>query len=198
MGAESDERELNDMWQLDVSGAPGTESWSRVRYAEEGAPPPEPRSFHRMTAVGADLFVFGGCGAGGRFADLHKFDTATRAWTPLGTSPVLAGRGGANLIALRRAADDASSSDAAKLAVIAGFAGKETNDGHAFCGRWADAPMDGLSELRPRSVCVAAAVPSKGVALVFGGEVDPSERGHEGALLIWIGCLFLIFARPAN
>lgn len=73
-----------------------------------------------MVAVGTDLFVFGGCGdASGRLADLHKFDTKTRTWTALGTSNVLRGRGGANMITLKDGA----------LAVVAGFVGEETNDG---------------------------------------------------------------------
>ena len=38
-----------------------------------------------------------------------------------------------------------------------------------------------LQELRPRSVCISGSFPSVGVAIIFGGEVDPSDRGHEGA-----------------
>mmetsp|Transcript_10955 Transcript_10955/g.23710 ORF Transcript_10955/g.23710 Transcript_10955/m.23710 type:complete len:119 (-) Transcript_10955:59-415(-) len=41
--------------------------------------------------------------------------------------------------------------------------------------------MDGLKDMRPRSVCVSASFLAKGVAVIFGGEVDPSDRGHEGA-----------------
>jgi hypothetical protein len=56
-------------------------------------------------------------------------------------------------------------------------------DGHAFDvmkGTWADMPLT-LQGLRPRSVCVSGSFPSVGVAVIFGGEVDPSDRGHEGA-----------------
>ena len=30
-------------------------------------------------------------------------------------------------------------------------------------------------------MCVSASFPHKDCALIFGGEVDPSDRGHEGA-----------------
>ena len=175
-GIKMDEKPLQDMWVLDASGKPGTEEWSEVAYDSSlsSSSPPEARSFHKMVAVGTDLYVFGGCGASGRLADLHKFDTTTRTWTALGTSNVLRGRGGANLITLKNGA----------LAVVAGFAGEETNDGHMIAsdGKWAEAGMEeGLSSMRPRSVCVSASFPHKDCAIIFGGEVDPSDRGHEGA-----------------
>ena len=170
-----DEEPLNDMWVLDASGKPGTEQWSEILYdtSSSSSPPPEARSFHKMVAVGTDLYIFGGCGASGRLADLHKFDTTTRTWTALGTSNILGGRGGANLITLKGGA----------VAVVAGFAGEETNDGHMIAsnGKWAEAGMEGLSSVRPRSVCVSASFPHKDSAIIFGGEVDPSDRGHEGA-----------------
>mmetsp|Transcript_10955 Transcript_10955/g.23708 ORF Transcript_10955/g.23708 Transcript_10955/m.23708 type:complete len:211 (-) Transcript_10955:535-1167(-) len=94
MGIMMDEKALNDMWVLDASGDPGMESWSQVRY-EGDTPPPSARSFHKMVAIGTNLYVFGGCGASGRMADLHKFDTSTNKWTDLGSSSVLKGRGAA-------------------------------------------------------------------------------------------------------
>ena len=174
-GTAMDEQPLNDLWVLDSS--PGKESWSEVQLGAGGDAPPEPRSFHRMIAVGSDLYVFGGCGASGRLADLHKFDTIRRTWHNLGTSS-LQGRGGPNLLHL---------SDSNRLAVIAGFAGQETNDGHAYDlgkGTWETSLLGGLADLRPRSVAVAISLPgSTGAAsgLVFGGEVNPSDLGHEGA-----------------
>lgn len=177
MGIHMDEKPLSDMWVLDTAGESGTEFWSQVEYnLDDGDVPPEARSFHKMLAVGKHLFVFGGCGASGRLADLHKFDTETKTWTTIGPSSILKGRGGANLIQL---------SDG-KLAVLAGFAGEETNDGH-ICAtegdvlQWEENGMEGLYTMRPRSVCVSASFPTKNVAIVFGGEVDPSDRGHEGA-----------------
>ena len=47
----------------------------------KGGKPPSPRSFHKMIAINQVIFVFGGCAAKGRLADLHKFDTRTNIWT---------------------------------------------------------------------------------------------------------------------
>jgi hypothetical protein len=172
MGITMEEKALNDMWVLDASGAAGTESWSQIAYANSSEPPPEARSFHKMVSIGTNLYVFGGCGSSGRLADLHKFDTLTNTWTGLGTSPILKGRGGPNLIVLSES----------KVAVVAGFAGEETNDGHVFAdGAWEAVGMQGLADMRPRSVCVSGSLSSTGTAIIFGGEVDPSDLGHEGA-----------------
>ena len=38
-----------------------------------------------------------------------------------------------------------------------------------------------LEGLRPRSVCISGSFPSLGVNLIFGGEVDPSAKEHQGA-----------------
>ena len=53
------------------------------------------------------------------------------------------------------------------------------NDIHQFrpnTKTWTQLPSAGL---RPRSVCAHCTV--QGKIVVFGGEVDPSEKGHEGA-----------------
>ena len=55
-----------------------------------------------MTAVGNELFVFGGCGAGGRLSDLYSYDTAEAKWTKLpppsyAEEAAIEGRGGAFL-----------------------------------------------------------------------------------------------------
>jgi len=179
-GIEIGEKGLNDLWVLDLSGEPGSESWTLIQQndindGDGGDLPPEPRSFHKMIAVGNDLYVFGGCGANGRLADLHKFDTVKNTWHNLGSSNILKGRGGANLIHL---------TESNRIAVIAGFAGVETNDGHAYnlsTNKWEDNAIENLTSMRERSVCVSASAPSKKVAFLFGGEVDPSDRGHEGA-----------------
>ena len=53
-----------------------------------------------MVAAGpSTLYVFGGCGAEGRLADLHKVElaadgTASAVWTNLGSSDTVKGRGG--------------------------------------------------------------------------------------------------------
>ena len=172
-GVAMDEKPLNDLWVLHCQGPPRQEAWSKVQLGAGSDEPPEPRSFHRMIAVNSDLYVFGGCGTNGRLADLHKFDTIKSTWHNLGKSELLRGRGGPNLLHLK--------SD--RLAVVAGFAGEETNDGHAYDlskSTWETAVLGGLADLRPRSVCVAISLPA-GKALIFGGEVNPSDLGHEGA-----------------
>ena len=153
---------------------------------------PEARSFHKMICVGDSLFVSCGCGAGksGRLNDLYKFDidgngsggngNGSGQWHLLGKSG-LRGRGGPNLLSL---------ASGSKIGIVAGFAGEETNDGHVYDlkkQQWdsngADVPAltDHLKGMRPRSVCASASFPSLGCSVVFGGEVDPSDRGHEGA-----------------
>lgn len=175
-GVEMKEEAMNDLWKLDASGKKGSEVWTKVEPNDSSDPPPEVRSFHKMVCVGDSLFVFGGCGVHSRLADLHRFDLTNNSWHTLDASALLRGRGGANLIPLN---------SASVLAVVAGFAGEETADGHTYDIEkeiWEDSLMgDALAELRPRSVCCSASFPSTGVSVVFGGEVDPSERGHEGA-----------------
>jgi hypothetical protein len=161
------EQAMNDLWKLDTN----TWTWSEVSCSGDV---PAKRSFHRMLSVGDEyLYVFGGCGDSGRLADLYRLHLATYTWEALGASPLLRGRGGANLLVL----------DNDKLAVVAGFAGEETCDGHVFdtsMNTWHEELMSNLEGLRPRSVCVAASL-SERYCVIFGGEVNPSERGHEGA-----------------
>lgn len=172
------EKGMNDLWKLDCSGPPGSETWSEViPDLEEGDGPPEERSFHKMICIGDSLYVFGGCGTTtGRLNDMHRFDLVKQTWHNLGASEHLGGRGGATLLPL----------DSGKLlGVVAGFAGEETNDGHVFdvgSGTWAkDSLNEHLGGLRPRSVCIGGSFPKVGIAMIFGGEVDPSAKGHEGA-----------------
>lgn len=173
-GITMEEKAMDDLWRLDCSGEPGQETWREIK-ATYGSPP-EARSFHRMICIGKSLYVFGGCSAAhGRLADLHRFDFDTSTWHDLGVS-LLKGRGGPNLMPL---------ASGKKLGAIAGFAGEETADGHIFdiiSSKWDDALL--LKELvgmRPRSVCGCGSFPSLGYSVIFGGEVDPSDRGHEGA-----------------
>jgi hypothetical protein len=71
------------------------------------------------------------------------------------------------------------------LGVVGGFCGEESNDGHMFdtsTAKWQEKDITKeLAGLRPRSVCVSESFSSLGVSVIFGGEVDPSEKGHEGA-----------------
>jgi len=178
-GITMSEQAMNDLWKFDVSGPAGTEKWTKVTPADGSDPTPEMRSFHRMICIDSNLYVFGGCTAShGRAADLHRFDIVGNKWKNLGTSPLLRGRGGPNLIPI---------SSGEKLAIVAGFAGEETSDGHVFdlnTQTWEDnlVSADNLWKgMRPRSVNVSGSFPSKGAAVLFGGEVDPSAKGHEGA-----------------
>ena len=116
------------------------------------------------------LFIFGGCGADGRLADLHQFDMHTSCWTELPSPPGVSGRGGATL---------EPSADGKALWLAAGFDGGETNDLLRFClksQQWQRLPS---SWLRPRSVASSFAF-ELGL-MVHGGEVSPSDKGHEGA-----------------
>jgi hypothetical protein len=121
-----------------------------------------------MVAANGRLYVFGGCGASGRLADLHSFDPSRASFQKLASSD-LRGRGGACLVAL---------AGGSKIGAVAGFAGEETGDGQVYDVAYSSR---GLSGMTPRSVCVSASFPSLGIAVVFGGEVGPSDHGHEGA-----------------
>lgn len=175
-GIEMKEQAMNDLWKLEVvsSGDERSAKWTEVTPAGDL---PEARSFHKMIAISTDLYMFGGCGISGRLNDLWKFDTVTEVWTNLGCSQVLKGRGGPNILPLA-GKDDSD----VKIAIVAGFAGEETNDGHIFNNSsWEAQGMDGLADLRKRSVCSFGALPHVDKCLIFGGEVDPSCKGHEGA-----------------
>ena len=167
-GVALEETALDDLWALNVE----SETWTQIHPTNNSSI--EARSFHRMICVDDSLYVFGGCGAvSGRLADLHRLDLSTQTWHALPVAK-LKGRGGPNFTRLGHH----------HLLVWAGFAGHETNDGQVFdlkTGKWQDIPMPTeTSTLRPRSVCVAGTL-QNGSVVVFGGEVDPSDRGHEGA-----------------
>ena len=174
-GIEMGENAMNDMWmlQIDENEERTTANWTQIN-ASSSSSIPSARSFHKMIAIGTNLYMFGGCGADGRLNDLWKFDTLTYKWTQLGVSNVLRGRGGPNILALNEN----------KIAIVAGFAGEETNDGHVYSlssEEWEKEGMKGLDEMRPRSVCCFASLPRVNKCVIFGGEVDPSQKGHEGA-----------------
>ena len=165
-GVEMGEGALGDTWALDVA-AP---AWRRVECV--GASPP-PRSFHAAAALGGKFYVFGGCGAEGRLGDLWEFDPATSAWLELPSSPAIKGRGGAGMVALPATG---------QLVVVGGFCGHELADVHCYdvaAARWEEVAAGG-DAFPARSVFAAAATGDEAV-VVFGGEVDPSDAGHEGA-----------------
>ena len=113
-GVEMGEQELGDLWSF----APPSRGNPHGRWTQlEAASAPSARSFHAAASWGSELFIFGGCGASGRMADLHAYDAATNRWRELPPPPPdLAGRGGATL--------EAASSPAAGRAEAASAGGR--------------------------------------------------------------------------
>eukprot|EP00667_Euglena_gracilis_P014215 EG_transcript_14699 len=169
-GVNIDEKPLGDMHTFNLE----TKAWSEVQAANPEAAP-APRSYHRMVTDGKMLYVFGGCSAAGRQADLHAFDTETLRWDSLPAAPC-PGRGGAGFFATP-----------GRLYVVAGFMGRETNDVHVYdiaTKAWTTLAKDGeLESFRPRSVFAHGAASDGAVDKLYliGGEVSPSDKGHEGA-----------------
>ena len=115
-GTAIDEKLLNDLYKFDCE----TSTWSVVTCSGSV---PCPRSYHSMVATHSGLlFVFGGCPAEGRLADLHQLDTKTGVWSQL-PSGEMEGRGGTPL---------ALAPDESSLYVVGGFAGREMSDIHRF------------------------------------------------------------------
>ena len=71
---------MNDLYSFDTR----TGRWTRL---DPKGTLPEPRSFHAMVAISSNLYVFGGCGKGGRLNDLHMFDTEAKEWLQMPSSP---------------------------------------------------------------------------------------------------------------
>ena len=168
-----DEAPLNDLYSFDLA----TKIWENISVPSSGSVP-SPRSFHKMVSVGKKLYIFGGCGAGGRMADLHSYDVETKSWTALSTGNIeIPGRGGAGFM---------PSADGKYLFIVGGFAGKEMNDVYRY-----DIEAQTMSKiyeqdddqetnpLRPFSVSCGGVL--HGLIHYFGGEVNPSQKGHEGA-----------------
>ena len=162
-GLAIDELLLADLWVFD----PVTAVWKEV---ETKGSPPSPRSFHAMAALGTRLYIFGGCPSGGRAADLFVFDTETAVWSELAVATGVEGRGGASLVA-----EPGTNS----LLLLGGFAGREMGDLHRYSvagNSWTRLE----EELVPaRSVSCAASL--AGTTVLYGGELEPSARGHAGA-----------------
>ena len=128
-----------------------------------------------MISVGENtLYVFGGCGAVGRLNDLHRFDVELNTWTLLAAAPEsLSGRGGAGFV---------SNAQGTKLYVVGGFCGKESNGVWEYDianNSWSTVLEEGNDRLLPFSVSCGVTIADK--IIFFGGEVQPSEKGHEGA-----------------
>jgi hypothetical protein len=168
-GITMEEKPLNDLWAFNLE----TRAWTDLTATMTGAVP-ETRSFHKMLAIGTKLYVFAGCLPTGRSASLHCLNTETNAWTLLSETPEgLPGRGGPGFVA---------SSDGKAIFSVGGFCGQESNAVWRFdlaSNTWQEVLAEGNDILRPFSVSCGATL---GAHLVFfGGEVDPSNKGHEGA-----------------
>ena len=107
---------LGDLWHFDTLKS----EWAEVSSAS-GSVAVEPRCFHMMAALGASLYVFGGCDAKDRLNDLCRFDIPTSTWASLPASSSIVARGGACF---------AASGDS--LFVAAGYSGQEQGDIHTF------------------------------------------------------------------
>lgn len=134
-------------------------------------------SWPALTHRVATVLDAAGCGAEGRLNDLWEFDTQTSTWRALPSNPDIKPRGGASLIA---------SSDGKSLYVIGGFCGHELADVHRFdvaAGTWVacSALPTARSVLGVGTHDCSGACGNDGAILAYGGEVDPSDKGHEGA-----------------
>ena len=167
-GITMEESPLNDLWTFDFDSS----TWNEI--ATENAP--EPRSFHKMISVGTNLiYVFGGCAAVGRLNDLYQYNIIENKWTKLAAAPEdLPGRGGAGFVA---------NTNGTLLYVVGGFYGQESNGVWQYnvaSNTWTTVLQEGNDQLRPFSVSVGVTL-SNNKLIFFGGEIDPSEKGHEGA-----------------
>lgn len=167
VGVNIGEGALNDLHYFDTD----TNAWHVVEPVNSVAPPV--RSFHKMVSIGTKLFVFGGCGEVGRLNDLHVFDTISSEWSELPLSPLITGRGGPSVVA---------SSSANSIFVATGYSGAENADVHKFdvnTNTWTQIASNDTPLFRARSVCGSCILGNRMV--IFGGEVNTSDKGHEGA-----------------
>eukprot|EP00386_Alphamonas_edax_P007310 GDKI01024293.1.p1 GENE.GDKI01024293.1~~GDKI01024293.1.p1 ORF type:complete len:374 (-),score=113.52 GDKI01024293.1:105-1145(-) len=177
---------LNDMYAFDTH----TRTWTTVHTHDATSTHiPPPRSYHAVSVLKTNIYLFGGCGQEGRLNDLWRFDTQTRTWSQLATGECIKGRGGPGFTAM-----------GIHLYVLGGFSGEERGDVHIYdtlkdtwvCGCVkVGETYTHKHNIPPRSVFVADAHVCGGVAgevcendgciFTFGGEVDPSTQGHAGA-----------------
>ncbi|KAL8506919.1 hypothetical protein ACS0TY_017709 [Phlomoides rotata] len=159
-GRDATHKELNQLFSFDTL----TCIWTQL-----SSGPPH-RSYHSMTADDRRVYVFGGCGTGGRLNDLWAYDVVDKNWIefPLpgeGCKP----RGGPGLGAVL-----------GKIWVVYGFSGVEVDDVHCFDPErgWVEVETKG-EKPTPRSVFSTLVVGK--YIFICGGEIDPSDLGHLGA-----------------
>lgn len=174
-GIHMNEAPLNDMYRINLASST-TLRWEKVELT--GDIPCE-RSFHGICSGqncngGSSIYVFGGCGASGRMNDVHELDLETLVWKEHPSCDDIIGRGGACFFCVDQS-----------LYVVCGFIGEETNDAYSYnlkTNEWrVETGVTG--KFRPRSVCGHSVFHQNGqdYLAIFGGEVNPSEKGHEGA-----------------
>jgi len=132
-------------------------------------------STEKIMKIDNKIYVFGGCSAEGRLNDLHVLDTETLIWKQLPSCDAASGRGGPAL---------GVSNDSNKLILATGYSGQENDDIHIFDinnTKWITCES---GQYRARSVapfCTLNPTNDHNVLVIFGGEVNTSDRGHEGA-----------------
>ena len=161
---------LNDLWKFNTV----TASWRCINNYKGIAP--IPRSFHKMVSLGDKLYIYGGCSKQGRLSDLYCFDTINNIWedfSHITTPKGLPGRGGAGFL---------GSTCGNYLFVVGGFCGYESNAVYKFSlitKTWITVYPEGNNIIKPFSVSCGSVIDNK--LIFFGGEIDPSDKGHEGA-----------------
>eukprot|EP01027_Heterolobosea_sp_BB2_P016717 GEZU01023754.1.p1 GENE.GEZU01023754.1~~GEZU01023754.1.p1 ORF type:complete len:370 (-),score=67.30 GEZU01023754.1:79-1188(-) len=168
--------DLATLYEFDTTNATWTDHTANM---DGSTTAPMARSYHTATSLGNKLYVFGGCGGGGRFNDLYEFDTTRKIWRKMPNNnghvqPVV--RGGSTLCGIE---------ETQKLYLFGGFTGRPLGDLFVYdlaTEAWVQPEVkvaNGASAPEPRSVHVACALGTN--IFVFGGEKEPSARGHEGA-----------------
>lgn len=178
------ETETGMLLALDTCPAAGSTGWEVLQI--KGGP--EARSFHAMTSLEDKIYVFGGCGVGGRLNDLWCLDTGAEtgpSWHCLSLGGSMEGmypspRGGAGLVAVPEG------DGAHRLILLYGFDGQQRGDVWTFhvddtAGMWEDITNEQCGDVpEDRSVFAATRI-SENKIFIFGGEVEASTDGHEGA-----------------
>jgi len=176
-GRNENHNDLDDLFKLDLN----TLMWSRIDDAQGQSP--GPRSYHASASIGSDLFIFGGCCSSGRSNELFKYDTEANCWHKLPSSDLLKPRGGPALAVTN------TSGKQGKLYVHGGYNGTELDDLWVFdshllswsCLSTSSAPNSEVPSARSVHCLVNLKRDGKDYLFMFGGEKQPSSKGHEGA-----------------
>ncbi|WIA40680.1 hypothetical protein OEZ86_004378 [Tetradesmus obliquus] len=122
-GIDMGEGATGDLFVLDTATATWAAAQPSTDCSSSTPAAPPARSYHAMATAGGKLYVFGGCGAAGRLADLWRYDPATGAWQQLPGCESVGARGGSVLVA---------SGDGSQLLLMGGFNGDEMRDCHSY------------------------------------------------------------------